>query len=171
MKFLNHSPLKGQKLQFMGGEMGLSLCQTPTGIGNDGSSPVIMSLVDESPQSRPASISVQFKRLHKIGVGKSGCHGAQAFQVIKRLLAPVISGDGHPLLTCILARHQFMQGLGHLCKLGDELTIISCKPKKTLDFSNSGQGGPAFDSIYFSLICHYSLGRNNVPYICKLPAE
>ena len=44
-ELLNHGPLKGEKLQFVGGLMGLSLDQTPTGIGDDGISPIIMSLV------------------------------------------------------------------------------------------------------------------------------
>ena len=62
MILLNYSPLKDKKLQLMGRVAGLSLCQTPTGIGNDDFSSVIMSLVEDSPQARPASISVQFKK-------------------------------------------------------------------------------------------------------------
>ena len=50
MEFLNHSPLKGEKLQVMGGIVGLSLCQTPTGIGNGGISSVVISLVENSPR-------------------------------------------------------------------------------------------------------------------------
>ena len=49
MEFLNHGPLKGKKLQFMGAVVGLSLCQTPTGIGTDSISPIIMSLAEDSP--------------------------------------------------------------------------------------------------------------------------
>ena len=87
--------------------MGLSLCYAPTGMGNDGISPIIMSLVEDSPQARPTSINVQFrrfckmslvedspqarptnidvqfKRLCKIGIGKNGHHGTQVLQVIK----------------------------------------------------------------------------------------
>ena len=66
MKFLDHGPLKDEKLQFVGGVMGLSLCQTPTGIGDNGIGPVIISLVEHSPQARPTSISVQFKGLLKL---------------------------------------------------------------------------------------------------------
>ena len=49
MEFLNHSPLKGEKLQFMGRVVGLSLCETPTGRGDDGISSVIICLVEDSP--------------------------------------------------------------------------------------------------------------------------
>ena len=49
MKFLNCSPLEGKKLQFVGGVMGLSLCQTPTGIDNDSIGSIIMRLVEDSP--------------------------------------------------------------------------------------------------------------------------
>ena len=66
MKFLNHSPPKGEKLWFVDGVMGLSLCQTPTGIGDDGISFVVMSLVEDSHQTRSASIGMQFKRLSKL---------------------------------------------------------------------------------------------------------
>ena len=83
MEFLNHSPLKGKKLQLMGGVVSLSLCLTPTGIGNGGIGSVIMSLVEDSPQTRLTSISVQFKRLGEIGIGKNGHHGAEMLQVIE----------------------------------------------------------------------------------------
>ena len=49
MEFLYHGPLKGKKLQFMGKVVGLSLCQTPTDIGNDSIGPIIISLVEDSP--------------------------------------------------------------------------------------------------------------------------
>ena len=81
-------------------------------------------------EDRPTNVSVQYKMLHKIGIGKNGCCGAQALQVIRRLPAPVIPGDGHLLLTCVLAGHQIMQGLGHLHELGDEAVIVSCELKK-----------------------------------------
>ena len=44
MELLNHSSFKGEKLQVMGREVGFSLFQTPTGIGYDSISPIIMSL-------------------------------------------------------------------------------------------------------------------------------
>ena len=53
MELLNHSPLKSKKFQFVGWVMGLSLGQTPAGIGDDGISPVIMGLVEDSPQLDP----------------------------------------------------------------------------------------------------------------------
>ena len=43
------SPLKSEKLQFVGLVMGLSLGQAPASIGDDGTSPVIMGLVKDSP--------------------------------------------------------------------------------------------------------------------------
>ena len=83
MELLDHGPLKSEKLQFVGGVMVVNLGQTPTGIGNDGISPIVMGLVEDNPQARPASISVQFKRLGKIGIGQNGHCGAQMHQVIK----------------------------------------------------------------------------------------
>ena len=58
MEVPDHGPLEGEKLQFVHGVMGLSLGQTPTGIGDDGISPIIMSLVEDSPQARLTSVSV-----------------------------------------------------------------------------------------------------------------
>ena len=121
--------------------MGISLGQTPTGIGNDGTSPVIISLVEDSPQARSTSIDVQFERLGKIDIGQNGCCGAQTLLVIELLLASVTPGAGSPLLSCILARHQFLQGLDYLHELGDILAIVSHEPKKALYLSDSGGVG------------------------------
>ena len=49
MEFLNHSPLKGEKLQFMGRVVGVSLCQTPTGVSDDSISCIITSLAGDIP--------------------------------------------------------------------------------------------------------------------------
>ena len=156
MKFLNHGPLKGKKLQFMGGIMGLSICQTPSGIGNDGIGPIVTSLVEDSPQVRPASVSVQFKRIHKIGVGKNGHCDAQVLQIIKGPLASVIPGDGHPHLTCVLARCQNVQRLEHMHEHRDEVVIVSCDPKKAPDLSDGGGEEPFSNSIYFTFVGCYS---------------
>ena len=171
MKFLNHSPLKGKKLQLIGGAVDFSLCQAPTGVGNDGIGPVIMSLIEYSAQTRPTSVCMQFKRPSKSSIGKNRCHGAQVPQLIKWLLAHVIPNGCSLLLACVFTRHQFMQGLGYLCELGHETVRVSNKPKKTSGLSNSGGGGPIFDGIDLSLIGGYSLGRGNVPQIYNLPAE
>ena len=104
MEFLDHSPLKGEKLQFAGWVMGISLGQTPAGIKDDGIHPVIMGLVENSPWARPASIGVQLERLGKISIGQNVCCGAQMLQFIKWPLEPVIPGDGQPLLACIFTR-------------------------------------------------------------------
>ena len=66
MEFLNHSPLKGEKLQFMGGVVGFGLCQTPTGIGNDSISPTIMSLIEDSPQTDPQALVWSLKGFVKL---------------------------------------------------------------------------------------------------------
>ena len=50
---LNHSPLKGEKLQFVGWVMGLSLGQAPAIICYDGISPIITGLVENSPRPDP----------------------------------------------------------------------------------------------------------------------
>ena len=83
MEFLNHGPFKGTKLQFMGGVVDFSLSQTPNGIGCDSISPIITGLIENSPQARPASISMELERLCKIGIGKNRCHSAQALRVIE----------------------------------------------------------------------------------------
>ena len=49
MEFLNRGPLKGKKFQFMGGVVGLSLYQAPSGIGDGSISPIITSLVGHRP--------------------------------------------------------------------------------------------------------------------------
>ena len=163
MKFLSYCPLEGEKLQFMGGVVGFSLCQTHAGIGNDGIITVIMSLVEDSPQARPASVSVQFERPHEISIGMNGHCGAQALQVIKGPLTHVIPSDSHLLLACSFARCQFMQGSSYLYKLGNELSVIPHKPQKTLDLSDGGGGRPFLYSIYFAVISGYSLSRNDIP--------
>ena len=49
MKFLDCSPFEGEKFQFMCRVVRFGLCQTPTGVGNDSISTIIMSLVEDSP--------------------------------------------------------------------------------------------------------------------------
>ena len=80
MEFPDHSSLEGEKLQFVGRVMGFGLCQAPTGIGNDSIWTIIMSLIEDSPQTRPASVSMELKRVGEIGIGKDRCHGAQVFK-------------------------------------------------------------------------------------------
>ena len=63
--------------------MGFSLCQTPTGIGYDSISPIVTSLVKDSPQARPTSVSMELERPLEIGIGKNRCHSAQMLQVIE----------------------------------------------------------------------------------------
>ena len=50
MEFLDHSPLEGEKLQLMGRVVRFSLCQAPTGIGNDCISTIVMSLTEDNPK-------------------------------------------------------------------------------------------------------------------------
>ena len=114
---------------------------------------------------------MELERLCKISIGKNRQCGAQMLQVIKRLLAPIVPGDGCLLLACIFTRCQFVQGSGYLCELGDELKVVTCEPKETLDLSDSGWGRPFSNSIYFAFICHYSLGQDNVAKVCNLPME
>ena len=51
--------------------MGLSLGQTPSGIGDDGIGPIIMGLVEDSPKTIPTSIGVQLEGLGKVGIGEN----------------------------------------------------------------------------------------------------
>ena len=66
MEPLDHSPLKGEKLQFVGWVMGLSIGQAPASIGDDGTSPVIMDVVEDSPQAGPTCIGGSLKDLAKL---------------------------------------------------------------------------------------------------------
>ena len=75
-------------------------------------SPIVRSLIENSPQTRPTSIGMQFKRPRKIGIGKNRCCGAQALQLVKCLLAPVIPNDCSLLPAYIFTRHQLMQEVG-----------------------------------------------------------
>ena len=102
MEFLDHNPFEGEKLQFVGVVMRFSLCQTPTSVGDDSIHTIIMSLIEDSPQVRPTSIGIEFKRSGEISISKNRCCGAQALQVIKGLLTSVIPHDSHFLLACIL---------------------------------------------------------------------
>ena len=72
MELFNHSQLKGEKLQFKDGVVGFSLCQAPTGVGYENIRPSIISEIEDSPQTRPTSISMQFKRPRKNGIDKNG---------------------------------------------------------------------------------------------------
>ena len=117
MGFLDHCSFEGEKLQFVGRVMRIHLCQTPTGIGDDSICSIMMSLVEDSPQARPASISMELKRSGEMGLSKNRCHGAQVLQVIKGPLTPVIPHDSSLLLACILTKDQLMHGSSYLCKL------------------------------------------------------
>ena len=57
MEFLNYSPFKGEKFQFMGQVVGFCLCQAPTSIGYDCIHTILMALIEE----RPTSIGVELK--------------------------------------------------------------------------------------------------------------
>ena len=65
MEFPNHGQLKGEKLQFVGGVVDLSLHQTPAGIGYDSISPIIMSLIEDSPRLDPQALVWSLKGLIK----------------------------------------------------------------------------------------------------------
>ena len=93
MEFLNHGPLEGEKFQVMGRIMGFGLFQTLTGIGNDSICTINMSLVEDRPQARPTSISMEFKRFGEIGISKN--------RFIKGPLTPVILHDNCFLLAPI----------------------------------------------------------------------
>ena len=94
MEHLDYSSLKGGKFQFIGWVMGFSLCQAPTSVGYACIHTILIGLVEESPQARPTSISMELKRPGEICIGKDRCSGAQSFQVIKGLLEPFAPPDG-----------------------------------------------------------------------------
>ena len=93
MELLNYSPLEGRKFQFMGWVVGFSLCEAPTSIGYDFICTILMGLIEDSPQARPTSISMEVKRTGEICIGKDRCSGAQSLEVVKGLLAPVTLPD------------------------------------------------------------------------------
>ena len=74
MELLNYSPLKGEKFQFMDRVMGFSLCHAPTSIGYDCIHTILVGLVEDCPQARPISISMELKRLGKISIGVTFCN-------------------------------------------------------------------------------------------------
>ena len=76
MEFLNHSLFEGEKLQPVGRLMRFSLCQAPAGIGDQSVHTIIMSLVEDSPQARPAHVGMEFKRSGEICIGMNRCCGA-----------------------------------------------------------------------------------------------
>ena len=78
MEFLHYSPFEGQKFQVVGKVVRFGFCQTPTDIGNNSIHTIIMSLVEHSPKTRPASISMEFKWPGEICTGKNRCCDAQA---------------------------------------------------------------------------------------------
>ena len=128
MKLLNHSPLKNEKLQFVGWVMDLSLNQTPAGIGDNGISLVIPDLVEDSPKVKPISISVQLERLSKVSIGQNRHCGAQVLQFVEGPFAPVIPGDGSHHVSCVFARCQFVQGPGNLHEQGINWQLVSGEP-------------------------------------------
>ena len=65
VELLGHSPLKSEKLQFVGWVMGLSLIQAPTSIGDDDISPIITGLIEESPRQDPKASVCSWKGLEK----------------------------------------------------------------------------------------------------------
>ena len=54
----DHIPLESEELQFVSQVMHLSFGQTPAGIGDDGSGPIITGLVEDGPKTGSTSISV-----------------------------------------------------------------------------------------------------------------
>ena len=100
MEFLDHGPCKGKKLQFVGGVMTFMLCSTPTSVGVDDIHTIIRILIEDSLQASSISISMEFERSGEIDIGKNRCCGAQALQVIKGLLTPVIPCNSHLFLAC-----------------------------------------------------------------------
>ena len=104
MEFLYHSPFKGKKLQFMGRVVGLSLCQTPTGIGYDSIGPIIMSLMRTAPILDPQALVCSFKGVEKLAYTRIGamvhrCFSSSnacwhlSFQVIATFFLPAFSPD------------------------------------------------------------------------------
>ena len=95
--------------------MGFSLCQAPTSVGYDCICTILVGLIEDSPQARPTSISMELKRMGEICIGKNRCGGAQSLQVVKGLLAPVTTPDGSLFLLPAFSPVEIMQGLGYLC--------------------------------------------------------
>ena len=94
MEFLDHSQFEGDKFQLVSREMTFSLHQAPNGVGDDSIITIIMHLVEDTPQAWPTSAAMEFRRPGEICIGKDRHCGAQALQVIKGPLTPVIPCNG-----------------------------------------------------------------------------
>ena len=91
MEFLYHGPLEGEKLQLVCSVVGFSLGQASTGICYDCFSAILLSLIEDSPQTSATCISVKLECLSKIGIHKDRCHGTESLQVIKGLLSQLMA--------------------------------------------------------------------------------
>ena len=64
-----------------------------------------------------------------------------------------------------------MQGGITCANFGMNHLYYPIKPKKTSNLSDVSRDRPFFDSIYFTLISGYSLGRDDMPQVGNLPLE
>ena len=62
MEHFEYHPFEGKKFQLMCRAMGFGLGQAPTSIGYYSICAILMGLVENSSQTRPTGISVEFER-------------------------------------------------------------------------------------------------------------
>ena len=53
MELFDHNPPESEKLQCVGRVVRFGLCQTPTGIGDDGIHTIVMNVIEDSPKPDP----------------------------------------------------------------------------------------------------------------------
>ena len=104
MEFLYHGPLEGEELELVCWVVGFGLTQASTGKGYHCFSAILLSLIEDSPQTSATSVSMKLEWLNKIGICKDGCHGTEFLQVIKGLLTPDVPLNGSFPLAHILTQ-------------------------------------------------------------------
>ena len=102
MEFLNHCTTEGEKLQLVCWVVGFGLAQASTGIGYHCLGAALSSLIEDSPQTSPTSISMKLEWLSKIGIHKDRYLGKEFLQVVKGLLTSAV-----PLNCSLLLAHIF----------------------------------------------------------------
>ena len=101
MECLNYHPLEGKEFQLLHWVMGFSLAQASTGIGYYSICAIIMSLVEDSSQTRTTGISVKLEWFGEIFICKNRCCGTESLWIIEGLLMAIVLLDGSLFLACI----------------------------------------------------------------------
>ena len=77
MKFLSHSPLESEELQFVSWVVHLSFGQVPASILGYSICSIIVDLVKDGSKVSPTGYGAKLKGLGEVGIGQDGCCCAQ----------------------------------------------------------------------------------------------